>query len=149
MATLYERISRAYCTGLYSQRQLSNQFGVSKGLIYYIVNGRGPRNGPKPNLDPVVGEASLFDIEATRLRKKIGALTKPRLGENYIDPIDGTVRRYEGPRKPGKLTALQVREIRQRYGAEKGLTQVKLSRQYGVTPLAIGNVLRGKSWPEV
>ena len=66
-------------------------------------------------------------------------------GEAYIND-DGIVTQYST--RPGaKLTVEKVREIRRRYAAG-GISQEKLAKEYGVTLLSIGNIIRGKTWKE-
>jgi DNA invertase Pin-like site-specific DNA recombinase len=65
--------------------------------------------------------------------------------EAYIND-DGIVTQYSA--RPGaKLTIEQVREIRKRY-AEGDISQDKLAKEYNVTLLTIGNIIRGKTWRE-
>lgn len=62
---------------------------------------------------------------------------------------------YSGAGSPGeknpsaKLTESEVREIIHRIGTEKGVNAVKLSREYGVSNVAILNIDAGRSWSHV
>jgi hypothetical protein len=69
-----------------------------------------------------------------------------QLDEIQINDDGIVVTQYS--KSPGaKLTVEKVREIRKRYAAG-GISQEKLSKEYGVTLLSIGNIIRGKTWRE-
>ena len=65
--------------------------------------------------------------------------------DTYIND-EGILTQYSA--RPGaKLTIAQVHEIRKRYAAGN-ISQDKLAKEYNVTLLTIGNIIRGKTWRE-
>ena len=57
---------------------------------------------------------------------------------------------FPGGKNPkAKLTAERVKEIRDKYSADRGISYAAIGNKYGVGPVAIGRILREETWKEV
>lgn len=77
------------------------------------------------------------------------------INPRHLDPVTRSInicRAYRSANRYGehhhqaRLTAVQVREIRERAPTE---SQHALAATYGVSQTSIGNILRGKTWSEI
>jgi hypothetical protein len=55
----------------------------------------------------------------------------------------------QGNKRAARLRGEQVIEIRERYATERGCTQARLSRDYGVTVGTIANIVNGLTWQNI
>jgi hypothetical protein len=64
-------------------------------------------------------------------------------GENHHGWKKGAIRKTDGLFAASKLTPAKVEEIRSRLGT---VSERKLAKEYGISPGAIANIRKGKSW---
>ena len=167
------QIRERYKRGDISRSELAEQYPITESNVGNIVTGEtwGHVGGPTVEAGVHAADSDLSKLTAEQvkeIRKRYnrGDITQAELAEEYPVSQSGiasiinedTWTHIDGPTvqedvrggkgKGSKLTAEEVKEIRERYQSDE-VTQQELAEEYPISLASINSILRGENWSHV